>query len=387
MPDIPGLEAFAGGQYHTGRWPEAGVDFTGRRVGIIGTGSSAIQSIPLIAEQAEHLYVFQRTPNYSIPAHNGPLDDALVAEIKAAYTDFRAANRLMLPGFGSRTPPPAGSAVAADPDERERVFEARWALGGLLFLGAFDDLLVSHDANAYAADFVRRKIRAVVKDPEVADLLAPKTLIGCKRLCVDTGYFETFNRPNVTLVDISTAPIGSATATTLRAGDTDYTIDDLVCATGFDAMTGALLAVDIRGRDGRSLADEWADGPRTYLGLGMAGFPNLFTISGPGSPSALTNMIVAIEQHVEFIADCIDHVRTRGFSAIEPTERAQDAWVEHVQAVASFTVYPHCNSWYLGANIPGKPRVFTTLIGFPPYAERCAEVASAGYEGYALTPA
>ena len=355
-PDIPGIDSFAGETYYTGRWPHGGVDFTGRRVGMIGTGSSAIQSIPLIAEQADHLTVFQRTANYSIPAHNGPLDAQLEAEIKADYDNFRAANRAMVVAFGSRVPTNDTSAVATDPEERERVFEDRWSRGGLMFLGAFNDLVLDFDANELAAEFVRRKIRQIVHDPDVAELLTPKSLIGCKRLCVDSGYYETFNRDDVTLVDISTTPISEITPTSLRVGDEEYTVDDLVLATGFDAMTGALLAVDIRGRGGATLADAWRDGPCTYLGLGVAEFPNLFTISGPGSPSALTNMFVSIEQHVDFIADCIDYLRANEYRTIEPTVDAQDAWVEHVRTIADFTVYPHCNSWYLGANVPGKPR-------------------------------
>jgi cyclohexanone monooxygenase len=244
--------------------------------------------------------------------------------------------------------------------------------------------LFSPDANETAADFVRAKIRETVRDPKVAELLSPKTVIGCKRLCVDTGYFETFNKPTVELVDVSETPISEITPHGLRVGDRDFEVDAIVFATGFDAMTGALLGIDIRGRGGRSLREAWEAGPRTYLGLGTVGFPNFFTISGPGSPSVLTNMIVSIEQHVEWIADCMAYLRDHGFDRIEATQDAQDAWVDHVNAVAGFTLFPSCNSWYLGANVPGKPRVFMPLLGFPPYVEKCNEVAAKGYEGFAL---
>ncbi|HEY5155365.1 MAG TPA: NAD(P)/FAD-dependent oxidoreductase [Acidimicrobiales bacterium] len=384
-PDFPGTDLFGGETYHTGRWPHEDVDFTGKRVGVIGTGSSAIQSIPLIAQEADHLYVFQRTATYAVPAHNGPLDPAEQAEVKADYAGLRAGNRLSMVGFGSRNPGGEEPALAATPEERAAEFERRWEQGGLPFLGAYADLLFDADANELAAEFVRDKIRKTVRDPEVAARLTPTTVIGCKRLCVDTGYYETFNRPNVTLVDVSETPIAGLTAEGLLVGDTDYQLDCIVFATGFDAMTGALLAVDIRGRDGRSLRDAWAEGPRTLLGLGVAGFPNLFTITGPGSPSVLTNMVTSIEQHCEWISDCVGYLRDHGYRSIEATESAQDQWVDHVNAVADMTLYPRCNSWYLGANVPGKSRVFMPLLGFPPYAEQCAAVAANDYEGFALS--
>jgi cation diffusion facilitator CzcD-associated flavoprotein CzcO len=384
-PDFPGLDSFAGDTYHTGRWPHEGVDFTGRRVGVIGTGSSGIQSIPVIAAQAAELTVFQRTPAYVVPARNAPLAPAEQQAVKADYAGFRERNSQMLTAFGSRTPGNEGSALEASPEERAQAFEARWQQGGLPFLGAFGDLLFDREANDLAAEFVREKIREVVEDPAVAELLCPRTLIGCKRLCLDTGYFETFNRPNVHLVDVGATPISEITPQGLKVGDQVHELDCIVLATGFDAMTGALLAVDIRGRDGRPLREAWAEGPRTYLGLGTAGFPNLFTITGPGSPSVLTNMIVSIEQHVNWIAECIDYLRDRDLSTIEATTAAQDMWVDYVNDVAAMTLYPEANSWYLGANVPGKPRVFMPLLGFPPYAEQCADVAAKGYEGFALT--
>jgi cyclohexanone monooxygenase len=383
VPDFKGAKSFRGDTYHTGRWPHAGVDFTGQRVGVIGTGSSAIQSIPIIARQALELTVFQRTATFSVPAHNAPMNKDEERAVKADYPGFRAANNLTMPAFGSRTPLYDASAVEVDETERERQFERRWNEGGLTFMGAFNDLLINPAANELAAEFVRGKIAGIVRDPDVAARLMPKTVVGCKRLCLDTGYYDTFNRENVTLVDVSETPI-EITAAGIRVGDDEYDLDAIVYATGFDAMTGALLAIDLQGVDGASLRERWADGPRTYLGLGIAGFPNLFTISGPGSPSVLTNMLVSIEQHVNWIADCVKYMREQGHEQIEATQDAQDAWVEHVNMIADFTLYPRCNSWYLGANVAGKPRVFMPLVGFPPYVEKCNDVVAKGYEGFAL---
>ncbi len=383
-PDFKGFDSFRGAVYHTGRWPHEGVDFTGQRVGVIGTGSSAIQSIPLIAQEAGHLYVFQRTPNYSVPAHNAPLDPAEKQKIKADYPAFRERNAEMVSGFGSRYKRPEESAVKAAPEEREAVYEERWAIGGLPFMGAYIDLLADSAANDTAGEFIRGKIREIVKDPATAELLSPKHVVGCKRLCVDTRYYETYNRENVSLVDVSQAPIEEITASGVRTGGRDHPLDCIVLATGFDAMTGALLRVDIRGRAGQPLQDKWAAGPRTYLGLQTVGFPNLFTITGPGSPSVLSNMIPSIEQHVNWIADCIAWLDQQGVATIEPTAQAEDAWVEHVNEVAGATLFPTCNSWYLGANVPGKPRVFMPYLGFPAYVEKCKDVVSKGYEGFAL---
>ena len=383
-PDFAGIDSFEGETYHTGRWPQGGVDFTGKRVAVIGTGSSGVQSIPIIAEQADQLTVFQRTASYVVPAANAPLDPAEEREIKAHYAEFREANSQQVVAFGSRTPGnelPAGEATA---EERQAEFEMRWQRGGLPFLGAYGDLIVEPSANEMAADFVKAKIREIVDDPDTAELLCPKTLIGCKRLCLGTNYYETFNRPDVSLVDVSETPITEITPTGVRVGDRTYDVDVIVFATGFDAMTGALLSIDIEGRDGLSLQDAWHAGPRTYLGLEIPGFPNLFTVSGPGSPSVLTNMIVSIEHHVNWIADCIGYLRDNHKQTIEALPESADMWVEYVNAIASFTLYPSCNSWYLGANIPGKPRIFMPLIGFPPYVEQCAEIAEKGYEGFVL---
>jgi len=385
VPDIPGRETFRGRWYHTGRWPHEGVDFTGQRVGIIGTGSSAIQSIPIIARQAAHLHVFQRTPNFSIPARNAPLDPDLERRVKANYAEYRRQARASRVGFvveGNER-----SALAVSPEERQREYETRWQRGGLGFSATFPDLLISKDANDTAAAFFRAKIRSIVRDPAVADALTPRDYpLGTKRLCVDTDYYDTFNRDNVTLVDIRTAPIEAITPQGLRTREATYALDSLVFATGFDAMTGALLKIDIRGSAGQRLQDKWAAGPRTYLGVATAGFPNLFAITGPGSPSVISNMIVSIEQHVDWIAGCLAYVRAHGLARIEPTADAEDAWVAHVNDVGNATLYPRANSWYMGANVPGKPRVFMPYIGgVGVYRQTCDDVAAKGYEGFTLT--
>jgi cyclohexanone monooxygenase len=384
-PRFPGAETFAGPSYHTGRWPHEGVDFAGKRVAVIGTGSSAIQSIPQIAAQAEHVTVFQRTPNFSVPAHNGPPDPTVVADWAANRARYRAEARET--GFGIRmVAQDDRPALEATPEERRAAYEARWRIGGFALLGAYNDLIADVAANRTAADFVANKIREIVKDPETAEKLVPKTFpIGAKRLCVDTGYYATFNRENVSLVDLNAEPIEAITPEGVRTAAATYPADAIVYAIGFDAMTGALAKIDIRGRGGAALKEAWAAGPRTYLGLMVAGFPNLFVVTGPGSPSVLCNMAVAIEQHVDWIADCIAWLGARQVGAIEATEAAQDAWVAHVNEVAETTVYPLANSWYLGANVPGKPRVFMPYIGgFPAYRAKCEEVAAAGYEGFAL---
>jgi cation diffusion facilitator CzcD-associated flavoprotein CzcO len=385
VPDFPGRDSFAGQTYHTGRWPHGGVDFTGQRVAVIGTGSSAIQSVPLIAEQAAHLTVFQRTPSYSIPAHNARLDPEVVRAVKVDYAGFRQRNAAQ--PFGASFPPNPVLATQVDAAERDRVYQERWQIGGLGFITAFGDLLFDHQANQTAAEFVRGKIREIVRDPAVAEKLSPKQVIGCKRLCVGTGYYATFNRPNVTLVDVSETPIEAITPSGVRVAGVGYEVDAIVFATGFDAMTGAVLAVDIRGTGGRTLREKWAAGPRTYLGLGTAGFPNLFIITGPGSPSVLSNMVPAVEQHAAWIADCLAYLREHGIARIDAEPAAEDAWVGHVNDVANLTVFPSCNSWYLGANVPGKPRVFMPYIGFPTYVAKCNEVVAKGYEGFELTPA
>jgi cyclohexanone monooxygenase len=384
VPPFKGIETFRGRWYHTGSWPHEGVDFTGQRVGVIGTGSSAIQSIPIIARQAAHLFVFQRTPNYSIPAQNTSMDPEYQRRWKAEYVKHRQEARESRVGFVvDRNDVSALSVSAA---ERVREYDARWQRGGLGFAATYLDLLTNQDANDTAAEFFRAKIRGIVRDPAVADLLTPRTYpLGTKRLCVDTEYYATFNRDNVTLVDVRTAPIEEIVPDGLRTQAGTYVFDSLVFATGFDAMTGALLRIDIRGRGGMSLRDKWAEGPRTYLGLAVAGFPNLFAITGPGSPSVLSNMIVSIEQHVDWIADCLAYLRANSRAAIEATREAEDAWVAHVNELGHMTLYPRANSWYMGANVPGKPRIFMPYVGgVGTYRQRCDEVAARGYEGFTL---
>ncbi|MGF1599479.1 MAG: flavin-containing monooxygenase [Acidimicrobiales bacterium] len=387
LPAIDGIETFAGRLVHTGRWPHDGVEVAGLRVGIVGTGSSGIQAIPVIAAEAGHLTVFQRTAQFTIPARNGPLDPAEQAVVKADYAAFRQRNRRMFAAYGARyLTQPARDALDLDPEELQRELEVLWERGGAMFLAGFRDLMRHPDANRLAADFVRGKIAEIVDDAETARLLTPDGLIGCKRLVVDTDYYATYNRPDVTLVDVSGTgtPIRRIEPAGVVCDDRTHELDVLVFATGFDAMTGSLLRVDIRGRGGRSLADAWSDGPVTYLGLGVHGFPNLFTITGPGSPSVLANMIVATQQHVDWITDCIDHLDAEGVGWVEASPEAVEDWVAHVNAVADRTIFPHCDSWYLGANIPGKPRVFMPLPGFPSYVERCERVAANGYEGFVL---
>ncbi len=365
-------------------WTHEGVDFTGQRVGVIGTGSSAIQSIPIIARQAVHLYVFQRTPNFSIPARNAPLDAEHERHWKASYAEHRRQARESRVGFVTERND--ASALEVSAEERRHQYEGRWSRGGLGFNATFADLLTSQEANDTAADFFRAKIQAAVRDPDVAETLSPRHYpVGTKRLCVDTDYYETFNRDNVTLIDVRRTPIEAITPQGLRTREAAYTLDSLVFATGFDAMTGALLSIDIRGRAGLTLQRQWAEGPRTYLGVAVAGFPNLFIITGPGSPSVLSNMIVSIEQHVDWIADCLAHLRRHAHATIEPTAEAQEAWVAHVNEVGNTTLYPRANSWYMGANIPGKPRLFMPYIGgVGAYRQRCDAVAAGGYEGFVL---
>jgi len=385
VPAIPGLDSFRGRRYHTGHWPHEEVDFSGQRVGIIGTGASGIQSIPVIARQAAHLYVFQRTPNFAIPARNAPLDPVAECRIKAGYAELRQAERESRAGYivdrGEQ------SALEATPQEREREYARRWERGGFGFNSAYHDISTNIAANETAADFVRARIREIVRDPVVAECLLPKDHpIGTKRLPLDTDYYETYNRDNVTLVDIRSSPIEAITPTGLHTHDAEYALDRIVFATGFDAMTGPLFNVDIRGRGGCVLKEKWAAGPRTYLGIASAGFPNLFMITGPGSPSVLSNMIVSIEQHVDWTAECIVYLRDQRLNCIEPTVPAEDAWVEHVNEVAHTTLYPQANSWYMGANIPGKPRIFMPYVGgVGAYRQTCDEIAADRYRGFNLS--
>ena len=382
-PDYPGLENFEGKWYHTGLWPHEGVDFTGLRVGVIGTGSSGVQSIPIIARQAKQLYVFQRTANFSLPARNAPLDPDKERAHKAEYSERRRA-AFDTPFGIAGYPAPVESALDAAEKERLRAYEAKWAEGGSIsFLYSFTDLLTNKESNETASEFVRRQIRATVKDPKTAELLCPNDHpIGTKRLILDTEYYETYNRDNVTLVDIRSKPIKEITPGGLRTADAEYALDAIVFATGFDAMTGAMKEIDIHTDAGISIGEKWEGGPHTYLGIMMAGFPNLFMITGPQSPGVKSQMILACEQHVDWIADCLQYMRGRGFSSVEAEQAAEAAWVRHNNEVADRTLYPLANSWYVGANIPGKPRVFMPYVGgVSAYKKKCDEVAANGYEG------
>jgi cyclohexanone monooxygenase len=388
MPDIKGLADFKGQVYHTGHWPHEAVDFTGLRVGVIGTGSSAIQSVPVIAAQAKHLTVFQRTANFSMPARNAALTPEERDSFRSNYPEIRRIAREEMRNGIVQELPDRGALDDGD-NARRAKYESRWAHGGLTFLAVYNNLVLDKTANDTAADFVRGKIAEIVRDPRTATLLQPRDHpIGSKRICVDTDYYATFNRPNVTLVDIKSNPIETILRNAVRTGDKDHEIDALVLATGFDAMTGSVAKIDIRGRDGQTLNAKWAEGPRTYLGLMSAGFPNLFIITGPGSPSVLSNMIVAIEQHVDWIAAAIAHMRDRSLDTIEAGKEAEDKWVAHVNEVAHATLYPQANSWYMGANIPGKPQIFMPYIGgVNVYRQICNDVVARGYEGFVMTAA
>jgi cation diffusion facilitator CzcD-associated flavoprotein CzcO len=389
VPDMPGLASFKGRWYHTGEWPHDGVDFSGKRVGQIGTGSTGIQAAPVIAETAAHLTVFQRTPNYSVPARNAPLTKEFRRHVRENFDEIREIMHSNTNGHAFRVS--ERSVFDVSPEEREAIYEAAWEKGGLQFRANFSDILTDLKANETAATFVKRKIREIVKDPVTAELLAEiDHPYAAKRPPIDSGYFETFNRPNVSLVDVRSNPIESITEDGVRLRDgTEHKLDIIVFATGFDAMTGPLLRLNIEGRDGLALRDVWSAGPRSYLGLQVAGFPNLFTVTGPGSHSVLCNMPVAIEQHVDWITQCIAHLRANHVAVIEPAPDAVEDWSEQVNAAANETLLPQASSsWYLGANVPGKPRAFMPYAGgMARYRQICDEVAAKGYEGFELSSA
>ncbi len=385
VPNIKGLETYQGDWYHTGSWPHDGVDFEGKRVGVIGTGSSGIQAIPVIAEQAGHLYVFQRTPQYTVPARHETVDKAFLDEIKSRYDEIW--DKARWSQGGQPIDPVERSALDATPEERQQIYEELWKEGGHGFLfGSFWDVAADRRANDTASEFIREKIREIVKDPDTAEKLLPVDHpFASKRPLIDTNYYETYNRDNVTLVDIRHDPIEEITPKGVRTGGEEYELDIIVFATGFDAMTGAFDRIDIRGRQGYPLREKWSEGPKTYLGVANAGFPNMFMITGPGSPSVLSNMPVSIEQHVEWISDAIDHMEKNGYQAMEADPDAEKEWVEHVNEVADQTMFTLADSWYLGANIPGKPRVFMPYpAGVGIYREKCDEVVANGYEGFHL---
>ena len=389
-PDIEGREDYAGRTIHTGLWPHEKVDFTGLRVGIIGTGSSAVQSIPEIAKTAKELKVFQRTPVYTFPAGNHPLDDDFRADIKARYEDIRETQRGSLGGmamFGVMGRlQEVGTEKIADCSEEER--EQRLVEEGLPSLRRYADVGLDLEANEMACDLYRRHIADIIDDPETAKALMPRGYpMGCKRQVVDIGYYEAFNRDNVSLIDLREDPIERINESGVCTAGGQHDVDVLIYATGFDAMTGAINNVSITGRSGTKLKDKWENGPRSYLGLQIAGFPNLFTVTGPGSPSVLSNMLVSIEQHCDWITDCIHHMNSNGLNTIEAEQQAEDQWVKHVFEVADGTMLtaPSCSSWYLGVNIPGKPRVFMPYVGgVGNYRAKCSSVAANGYEGFKL---
>jgi cyclohexanone monooxygenase len=381
QPEIAGFDAFQGKTYHTGHWPQTPVDFSGQRVAVIGTGSSGIQCIPMIAAQASQLTVFQRTPNYAVPAWNAPLNAEADRQVKADYAALRARAKQRPTGYVF--PFDERPALSVTEEQRHAQYEEFWRLGGLKFLGAFGDLLVNPQANETAALFVQQKIRARIQDAALANKLVPRGVIGSKRLCVESNYYETFNRPNVSLVDIRQQPLQRFTASGLVAGGRELVFDAVVFATGFDAVFGSLLRIDLRGRAGRRLGDHWCEQPSSYLGLAVAGFPNLFMINGPGSPSVLSNMVQSLEQHVDLISGCLAHMQKNGLVTCEADSAAEDAWTAHCRQVVARSMRATEDSWYVGANIPGRPRVFMPYAGgVPAYLRKCDEVVAAGYAGF-----
>ena len=386
VPEVAGLADFAGRWYHTGNWPKEPVDFTDLRVGVVGTGSSGIQTIPAIARQARSLTVFQRSPNFSIPAWNRPMTRAEQATFKSRYPEHRRTAKTSKAGILYEYAQRATFDV--DAAERHAEYERRWARGGPNFVQAFNDVFLDKAANDEAAAFVRAKIRSSVRDPRTADMLSPQDhAIGTKRICVDTDYYDTFNQPHVRLVDLRATPIERIERDGIRLADgSQHELDAIVFATGYDAVTGAIDRIAIRGTGGQALKQKWSAGPRTYLGLMSAGFPNLFMVTGPGSPSILTNVIMSIEQHVDWISRCLEQMQQRGDAAIEAELEAEDAWVDHVREIASKTLHFGAPSWYMGANIPGKPRVFLPYVGgLGVYTQRCEQVVADGYCGFRFT--
>ncbi|NKY33124.1 NAD(P)/FAD-dependent oxidoreductase [Nocardia speluncae] len=387
MVEIPGIETFRGRSFHTGNWPEQDVDFTGRRVAVIGTGSSGVQVIPLVAEAAAALTVFQRTANYVLPAGNHAIDPEFQRDIKSRYREVRKANRES--SFGIARPVATTGALEVSEDERNAFYRSVWEDKDselVSMLTGYTDTLTDEVANETAAQFIRDRIAEIVSDPAVARLLQPSGLFGVKRPVLGTNYYETYNRDDVRLVDAAATPLTAVTASGLETTHESFEFDDIIYATGYDAMTGALAAIDIRGRGGASLREKWADGPVTYLGLAVAGFPNLFTITGPGSPSVLSNMAVSIEQHVDWITDAIEVMRSAGVTTMEAESDAEQEWTRHVGEAGDMTLYPKVDSWYVGSNVPGKPRVMYAYIGgVGAYREKCDQVAADGYDGFTLT--
>ena len=396
-PDLTGAESFTGTVLHTGLWPKEEVDLEGKTVGIIGTGSSGVQAIPELAKLAKSLHVFQRTPVYTVPANRKTMREAVQQEFKDNYRSIRDMQQNNAGGVSNFRPqrsvkkPTPISFRAADNNikplsEQER--RARVVQRGLGELLAFSDVYTDSEANEIANELFREGVHHLVRDSSTAQALCPTDYgLGCKRQVLDRDYYDTFNRDNVNLVDLQATPLETITPTGISTDARHYDLDVLIYATGFDAMTGALLKANVTGRGGQPLKDKWNYGPVTYLGLQMRGFPNLFTVTGPGSPSVLCNMIIAIEQHINWIGDCITYLREHGIRTIEPKEHSESTWIEHVNEVAQGTMFtsPNCNSWYLGANIPGKPRIFMPYVGgYPRYRDRCEHEAATDYEGFEL---
>lgn len=386
-PGLDGLDGFTGAVYHSAQWPKEGADLTGKRVAIIGTGSSAVQMTPVIAEQAAQLTVFQRTANFSVPAHNVPFTPESLRAAKARYPERRILGREAITGQFLN----ANTKTAAEMTDEEKLaeLEYRWqgAGGGFRMLRTFADQMSNEETNRMVAEFVRAKIREKVRDPRKAELLCPKDDLpfGGKRLCVDSHYYETFDRDNVDIVDVRSTPIVAATPSGLRTTEREYAFDAIIFATGFDAMTGALLAIDIRGSGSVSLRERWKDGPVTYLGLSISGFPNMFVIAGPGSPSVLSNVVHSIETHVDWIMRLVRRMDARGLDRVEATREAEEEWVRRCADEAAKTLYPRADSWYVGANVPGKPRVFMAFVaGVPTYRRIIERVESNDYEGFAF---
>ena len=383
-PDIAGRDSYKGETYQTGLWPKEGVDFTGKRVAIIGTGSSAVQSIPLIAEEADELVVYQRTAAFSTPAFNRPLSNSEIDTMKGNYEQYRQEQRLSPAGIIN--PERQMERVMDVPkEERQRRFEAAWDEGLLTgLMSTFSDIQLDEAANHEVSEFIRERIRNTVQDKQTADDLTPKAFpYATKRPCIDTDYYETYNRDNVSLVNLRRTPIEKITEDGIETSEGARAFDAIIYATGFDAMTGPLLRVDIRGRGGKRLVDAWIDGPTSYLGIAIHGFPNMFTITGPSSPSVLSNMLVSIEQHVDWVADCIAWMNENGKTAIEPSDEAEKEWAEHTAQLAGMTLFPKADSWYMGANVPGKPRMFLAYVGgVGAYRLICDQIAATGYHGF-----
>lgn len=385
IPEFDGMEKFRGDAYHTGNWPHDPVDFTNKKVGIIGTGSTGIQAIPVIAGQAGHLKVFQRTPQYSVPQRNQSMDTGEEARIKADYRGYRERNNNLPLAMDINQADIDQATFDVTAEDRQIEYEKRWKLGGMSLLLSYTDSMTDVAANNTVADFIKTKIKDTVTDQSVAEALLPEHVYACKRPCMDTDYFETYNRPNVTLIDCSKSGIQKISEKGVIVDGVEHELDCLVFATGFDAMTGSLLRIDIRGKDGLSLRDKWAEGPRSFLGLSSSGFPNLFTITGPGSPSVLANMIPGIEQHVNWISECLDYMRRNGHASIEATTEAEEPWHLRVQELANQTLWNACDNWYQGANIPGKPRVFMPYVDWVDYVDQCEQVVQDSYRGFTLS--